>query len=89
MNFPLQNNPSETFKTHYHYTLLGYRSSPELLHLKTVLPPTYKGKLFSVEYFANMYFKHDAWNETGRGHEIKLPLVISDSEFLQPNAAIG
>ena len=39
--------------------------------------PIYSGKMLKTFYNVNVWHKHDAWNEYGQGHAVRLPIVIN------------
>ena len=41
-----------------------------------LLPPTFKGRLITINYKLIAYIKHDAWNEFGPGYYVTLPIKI-------------
>jgi len=55
---------------------------PELEHdeqlslEEKLLPPSFEGKLVQFGYQLQVYVKHDAWNEWGRGKIVNFPIKI-------------
>ena len=49
--------------------------------------PSHSGPGITVEYYLEIYHKHDKWNEFGDGTPIKIPIKIRNGQTEMPMEA--
>lgn len=53
-----------------------YRHDTNKSMMARSVQPSVHGKLIDINYMLEIYIKHDAWNEWGKGKLVTLPIKI-------------